>query len=62
MRSQRKLAPKRQRLERQIHLAQKLAAMSGPLVAELYTAHAQLCEAKLAQRTGKDGMYRRPGR
>lgn len=46
----RKLAPKAMRLKRQIERARKLAEMSNPLVAELYSAHAKLCETKLAFR------------
>ena len=46
----RKLAPKEQRLKRQIALAHELAGLSNPLVADLYIVHADLCEQKLVHR------------
>ena len=54
----RKLGPKALRRMDQAMRARRLAEMSNPLVADLYLAHAQICEAQNAP-TRRDLQYER---
>ncbi|WP_162914111.1 hypothetical protein [Taklimakanibacter lacteus] len=46
MKAKRKFDPKTLRVDDQIARARKLAAISVPMVAELYLSHIEFCEAK----------------